>query len=87
MILSTLRMAALLLPCKIVLCFILLLTHSLPFPLLWENTDTAQNLTMCPTSFGCNTTSLNASTPLLIYLANGGPSHNVEAPVTNTSMD
>ncbi|KAG2054996.1 lysophospholipase [Suillus hirtellus] len=37
-----------------------------------------------PDFFGCNTTSLNASTPLLIYLANGGPPDG-EAPVTNTS--
>ncbi|KAG0700944.1 lysophospholipase catalytic domain-containing protein [Suillus ampliporus] len=34
---------------------------------------TAQNLTTRPTFFGCNTTTSNASTPLLIYLANGGP--------------
>ncbi|KAG1736436.1 lysophospholipase catalytic domain-containing protein [Suillus paluster] len=46
---------------------------------------TAQNLTTRPTFFGCNTTSSNASTPLLIYLANGGPPHNGQAPVTNTS--
>jgi lysophospholipase len=46
---------------------------------------TAQNLTTRPTFFGCYTTSSNTSTPLLIYLANGGPPHNGEAPVTNTS--
>ncbi|KAG2142746.1 lysophospholipase [Suillus bovinus] len=46
---------------------------------------TAQNLTTRPTFFGCNTTSSNASTPLLIYLANGGPPQDGEAPVTNTS--
>ncbi|OAX38862.1 hypothetical protein K503DRAFT_717526 [Rhizopogon vinicolor AM-OR11-026] len=46
---------------------------------------TAQNLTTSPTFFGCNTTSSNVSTPLLIYLANGGPPHDGEAPVTNTS--
>ncbi|KAG2745339.1 lysophospholipase [Suillus brevipes Sb2] len=46
---------------------------------------TAQNLTTRPTFFGCNTTSLNESTPLLIYLANGGPPHDGEASVTNTS--
>ncbi|KAG2073383.1 lysophospholipase [Suillus decipiens] len=46
---------------------------------------TAQNLTTRPTFFGCNTTSSNASTPLLIYLANGGPPHDGAAPVTNTS--
>ncbi|KAF9235204.1 lysophospholipase catalytic domain-containing protein [Melanogaster broomeanus] len=46
---------------------------------------TAQNLSTRPTFFGCNTTSSNASTPLLIYLANGGPPHNGESPVTNTS--
>lgn len=45
---------------------------------------TAQNLTTRPTFFGCNTTGLNTSTPLLIYLANGGPPDG-EAPVTNTS--
>ncbi|KAF9226992.1 hypothetical protein BS17DRAFT_697035 [Gyrodon lividus] len=46
---------------------------------------TAQNLSTRPTFFGCNTTNSNTSTPLLIYLANGGPPHNGEAPVTNTS--
>lgn len=46
---------------------------------------TAQNLTTRPTFFGCNTTSLNESTPLLIYLANGGPPYDGEASVTNTS--
>ncbi|KAG1766918.1 lysophospholipase catalytic domain-containing protein [Suillus placidus] len=46
---------------------------------------TAQNLTTRPTFFGCNTTSSNASTPLLIYLANGGPPYDGEAPVTNTA--
>ncbi|KAH7921091.1 hypothetical protein BV22DRAFT_1020027 [Leucogyrophana mollusca] len=46
---------------------------------------TAQNLSTRPTFFGCNTTDTNASTPLLIYLANGGPPHNGEAPLTNTS--
>jgi lysophospholipase len=46
---------------------------------------TAQNLTTRPTFFGCYTTSSNTSTPLLIYLANGGPPYNGEAPVTNTS--
>ncbi|KIK99016.1 hypothetical protein PAXRUDRAFT_133001 [Paxillus rubicundulus Ve08.2h10] len=46
---------------------------------------TAQNLSTSPTFFGCNTTSSNASTPLLIYLANGGPPHNGDVPLTNTS--
>lgn len=46
---------------------------------------TAQNLSTRPTFFGCNTTSSNASTPLVIYLANGGPPHNGQAPLTNTS--
>ncbi|KAH7887262.1 lysophospholipase catalytic domain-containing protein [Phlebopus sp. FC_14] len=46
---------------------------------------TAQNLSTRPTFFGCNTTSSNASTPLVIYLANGGPPHNGQAPVTNVS--
>ena len=46
---------------------------------------TAQNLSTRPTFFGCNTTSANESTPLVIYLANGGPPYNGEAPVTNTS--
>ena len=46
---------------------------------------TAQNLTTRPTFFGCNTTSANETTPLVIYLANGGPPHNGEAPVTNTA--
>jgi len=41
---------------------------------------TAQNLTTRPTFFGCS----NTSTPLLIYLANGGPPHDGEAPITNT---
>ncbi|KAG6373884.1 hypothetical protein JVT61DRAFT_6037 [Boletus reticuloceps] len=45
----------------------------------------AQNLTTRPTFFGCNTTSANDTTPLLIYLANGGPPHNGQAPVTNIS--
>ena len=44
----------------------------------------AQNLTRRPTFFGCET-SANQSTPLVIYLANGGPPHNGEAPLTNTS--
>ena len=46
---------------------------------------TSQKLTTRPTFFGCNVTSANATTPLLIYLANGGPPDNGEAPVTNTS--
>lgn len=46
---------------------------------------TAQNLSTRPTFFGCNTASANESMPLVIYLANGGPPHNGEAPVTNTS--
>ncbi|KAH7910312.1 lysophospholipase catalytic domain-containing protein [Hygrophoropsis aurantiaca] len=46
---------------------------------------TAQNLSTRPTFFGCDITAANASTPLLIYLANGGPPHNGEAPLTNTS--
>ena len=46
---------------------------------------TAQNLSTRPTFFGCTTTSANASTPLVIYLANGGPPHNGEAPLTNSS--
>ncbi|KAF8432983.1 lysophospholipase [Boletus edulis BED1] len=46
---------------------------------------TARDLTTRPTFFGCNTTSANETTPLMIYLANGGPPHNGEAPVTNTS--
>ncbi|KAF8432990.1 lysophospholipase [Boletus edulis BED1] len=46
---------------------------------------TAQNLSTRPTFFGCNVTSANDTTPLLIYLANGGPPHNGEAPLTNTS--
>ncbi|KAG6373883.1 acyl transferase/acyl hydrolase/lysophospholipase [Boletus reticuloceps] len=46
---------------------------------------TAQNLSTRPTFFGCNVTSANETTPLLIYLANGGPPHNGEASVTNTS--
>lgn len=44
----------------------------------------AQNLTTRPTFFGCDTTSANDSTPLVIYLANGGPPHNGQAPLTNT---
>ena len=47
---------------------------------------TAQNLSTRPTFFGCNTAGANENTPLVIYLANGGPPHNGEAPVTNTSM-
>ncbi|KAF8139033.1 lysophospholipase catalytic domain-containing protein [Boletus edulis] len=46
---------------------------------------TAQNLSTRPTFFGCNVTSANETTPLLIYLANGGPPHNGEASVTNTT--
>ncbi|KAF8139034.1 lysophospholipase [Boletus edulis] len=45
----------------------------------------AQNLSTRPTFFGCNTASVNDTTPLLIYLANGGPPHNGQAPVTNIS--
>ncbi|KAF8555547.1 hypothetical protein OG21DRAFT_1507556 [Imleria badia] len=45
----------------------------------------AQNLTTRPTFFGCNTTGGNEPTPLVIYLANGGPPHNGEVSVTNTS--
>lgn len=55
-----------------------------PVPMTLEE-FTAQNLSTRPTFFGCDTTSLNESTPLVIYLANGGPPHNGEAPVTNTS--
>ncbi|EGO02345.1 hypothetical protein SERLA73DRAFT_104762 [Serpula lacrymans var. lacrymans S7.3] len=43
---------------------------------------TAQNLSTRPTFFGCNT---STTAPLVIYLANGGPPHNGEAPLTNTS--
>ncbi|EIW85716.1 lysophospholipase [Coniophora puteana RWD-64-598 SS2] len=46
---------------------------------------TSQNLTTRPTFFGCTTTPANLSTPLVIYLANGGPPHDGAAPVTNTS--
>ncbi|KAG6373882.1 lysophospholipase [Boletus reticuloceps] len=46
---------------------------------------TAQNLSTRPTFFGCNVTSANETTPLLIYLANGGPPHSGQAPLTNTS--
>ena len=47
----------------------------------------AQNLSTRPTFFGCNTTSANDSTPLVIYLANGGPPRNGDAPLTNTSAN
>ncbi|EIW74777.1 lysophospholipase [Coniophora puteana RWD-64-598 SS2] len=46
---------------------------------------TSQNLTTRPTFFGCTTTPANLSTPLVVYLANGGPPHDGAAPVTNTS--
>ncbi|KAF8432987.1 lysophospholipase catalytic domain-containing protein [Boletus edulis BED1] len=45
----------------------------------------AQNLSTRPTFFGCNTASASDTTPLLIYLANGGPPHNGQTPVTNIS--
>ncbi|KAG8219070.1 putative lysophospholipase [Butyriboletus roseoflavus] len=61
----------------------MLLSSAYSFPPVPTTTEefTAQNLSTRPTFFGCDTT----STPLLIYLANGGPPHNGEAPVTNTS--
>ncbi|KAF8555545.1 lysophospholipase [Imleria badia] len=43
-----------------------------------------QNLTTRPTFFGCNTMSAKETTPLVIYLANGGPPRNGEVSVTNT---
>ncbi|EIW76500.1 hypothetical protein CONPUDRAFT_111484 [Coniophora puteana RWD-64-598 SS2] len=36
-------------------------------------TFASQNLADRPTFFGCNTTSSNDTTPLIIYIANGGP--------------
>lgn len=45
----------------------------------------SSSLTTQPTFFGCNT---NTSTPLIIYLANGGPPKNaLSHPLTNTSTD
>lgn len=60
-----------------------LLSPAYPFPPVPTTIEEfiAQNLTVRPTFFGCDT----MSTPLLIYLANGGPPLNGEAPVTNTS--
>lgn len=65
----------------------MLLSSAYSFPLVPTSLGefTAQNLSTRPTFFGCNTTSANESTPLVIYLANGGPPHNGEAAVTNTS--
>lgn len=65
----------------------MLLASAYSFPPVPTTTNEfiAQNLTTRPTFFGCDTTSANASTPLVIYLANGGPPYNGEAPLTNTS--
>ena len=65
----------------------MLLSSAYSFPLVPTSLGefAAQNLSTRPTFFGCNTTSANESTPLVIYLANGGPPHNGEAAVTNTS--
>ncbi|KAG6373885.1 lysophospholipase [Boletus reticuloceps] len=60
-------------------------TYSFPPVPTTASEFTAHNLTTKPTFFGCNTTSANETTPLMIYLANGGPAHNGEVPVTNTS--
>ncbi|CCM05463.1 uncharacterized protein FIBRA_07684 [Fibroporia radiculosa] len=40
----------------------------------------AQNLSIRPTFFGCDT---STEAPLIIYIANGGPPRNGEAPLTN----
>jgi lysophospholipase len=44
----------------------------------------AQGLTTKPTFFGCDTSS---TSPLIIYLPNGGPPRNGQPPLTNTSTD
>ncbi|KAH7915065.1 lysophospholipase catalytic domain-containing protein [Hygrophoropsis aurantiaca] len=56
------------------------------FPPVPTNTSEfiAQNLSTRPTFFGCDTTSTDDSiTPLIIYLANGGPPRNGQTPLTN----
>lgn len=45
----------------------------------------ANNLTLRPTFFGCNSPA-SSGDPLVVYIANGGPPLG-EVPVTNTSTD
>ncbi|KAF8587110.1 lysophospholipase [Ramaria rubella] len=54
-----------------------------PFPSIPSSPTifVSQNLTRRPTFFGCH----EEGVPLVIYIANGGPPANGEAPVTNTS--
>ncbi|KDQ53831.1 hypothetical protein JAAARDRAFT_196951 [Jaapia argillacea MUCL 33604] len=55
-----------------------------PFPMVPTNTSTfvSEGLNLHPTFFGCD----NASTPLIIYIADGGPAPGYPA-VTNTTGD